>query len=527
LTRTSAASRYASLERDREPYLVRGRRSAKVTVPTLLPDKGVTETSDFDTPYQSLGSRGVRTISSKLLLALYPPNAPCFRYQLDDYMVQKLSEAAGTRGEIEKALEARARAVKTEMENTKFRPVAFEAVRQLIVAGNYLVYVPSDPKVFPRGYRLTSYVVRRDPAGTVLEIVIKETIAFGALPEDTQLLIMQKKGNVGGENGIKPTDEFDLYTHVFLNNDGKYEEYQEVEGEVIPDTEGTYTPELLPYVPLRFTALDNEDYGRSFVEEFLGDLLTLEGLSQAILEGAAIGSRVLFLVSPNGTTVIEDLQDAENGDFVEGTPDEVQALQVNKQNDMMVAERLIAQISQRLEAAFMMHMSVQRDAERVTAEEIRKLTEELDAALGGVYSLLSVEFQLPVVRLYQRRMERSRNIPPLPKKVDVQPVIVTGVEALGRAKDLSALDNLVAGVGQTVGPENLGRAINLPEYFKRRATYLGIDTDGLIPTDQEQAQGAQQDQIMALLQQALPQLVAQGGGMAKEQMKQNAAAAQG
>jgi hypothetical protein len=463
----------------------------------------------------------VRTISSKLLLALYPPNAPCFRYQLDDYMVQKLSEAAGTRGEIEKALSARARAVKTEMENTKFRPVAFEAVRQLIVAGNYLVYIPDDPKVFPRGYRLTSYVVRRDPAGTVLELIIKESIAFGALPEDIQMAIRAKKGDAGGENGIKPDDSFDLFTVVRLNEDGKYEEYQEVEGEKVPGSEGTYPPELMPYVALRFTALDNEDYGRSFIEEFLGDLLTLEGLSQAILEGAAIASRVLFLVSPNGTTVIEDLQEAENGDFVEGTPDEVQALQVNKQNDLIVAERLIGQITQRLEASFMMHSAIQRDAERVTAEEIRKLTEELDAALGGVYSLLSVEFQLPVVRLYQRRMERSKNIPPLPKKVDVQPVIVTGVEALGRAKDLSALDNLVAGVGQTVGPENLGRAINLPEYFKRRATYLDIDTEGLIPTEAQQAQSAQQDQLMALLQQALPQLISQGGGIAKEQMKQN------
>ena len=54
-------------------------------------------------------------------------------------------------------------------------------------------------------------------------------------------------------------------------------------------------------VVLRFNSVDGEDYGRGRVEEFLGDLKTLEGLSQALVEGSAAAAKVIFLVSPSST----------------------------------------------------------------------------------------------------------------------------------------------------------------------------------------------------------------------------------
>ena len=43
--------------------------------------------------------------------------------------------------------------------------------------------------------------------------------------------------------------------------------------------------------------VDGEDYGRGRVEEFLGDLQSLESLTQAITEGSAAAAKVVFLVS--------------------------------------------------------------------------------------------------------------------------------------------------------------------------------------------------------------------------------------
>ena len=48
--------------------------------------------------------------------------------------------------------------------------------------------------------------------------------------------------------------------------------------------------------------VDTEDYGRSYVEEFLGDLKSLEGLSQSLLESSAASAIVVFMVRPNAVT---------------------------------------------------------------------------------------------------------------------------------------------------------------------------------------------------------------------------------
>ena len=49
-----------------------------------------------------------------------------------------------------------------------------------------------------------------------------------------------------------------------------------------------------PWLVLRFNTVDGEDYGRGRVEEFLGDLKSLEGLSQALTEGSSAAAKVVF-----------------------------------------------------------------------------------------------------------------------------------------------------------------------------------------------------------------------------------------
>ena len=70
-------------------------------------------------------------------------------------------------------------------------------------------------------------------------------------------------------------------------------------------------------------------------------------------------------------------------------------------------------------------------------------------------------------------------MPKLPKDL-VNPVIVTGIEALGRGHDLQKLDAFLAGAAQVVGPQAVSTYVNIDEYFKRRATSLGIKLPGLI-----------------------------------------------
>ena len=75
----TAESRYNSLSERREHFLERGRECSELTIPTLIPENSFTPTQDFYSPFQSVGSRGVNNLASKLLLLLLPPNQPFFR----------------------------------------------------------------------------------------------------------------------------------------------------------------------------------------------------------------------------------------------------------------------------------------------------------------------------------------------------------------------------------------------------------------------------------------------------------------
>ena len=179
-----------------------------------------------------------------------------------------------------------------------------------------------------------------------------------------------------------------------------------------------------------------------YVEEYIGDLRSLEALTRAIVEGSAASSKVLFLVRPNGTTKQATLAQAPNGAIVQGDANDVTTLQVQKYNDFRVAQETALRITERLQFAFLLNSAVQRNAERVTAEEVRYMAQELETALGGVYSILSQEFQLPLVKLLLARLERTGKMPKMPKDA-VKPQIVTGIEALGRGQDLNKLSQFL------------------------------------------------------------------------------------
>ena len=75
----TAKSIYERLSSDRSPYVTRAEDCATYTIPSLFPKEGSNGSSTFDTPYQSIGARGVNNLGSKLMLALFPPNDTFFR----------------------------------------------------------------------------------------------------------------------------------------------------------------------------------------------------------------------------------------------------------------------------------------------------------------------------------------------------------------------------------------------------------------------------------------------------------------
>jgi hypothetical protein len=488
----SAKALYSSLEGHRYQYLDRARQCSKLTLPYVMPEEGFGAHSRLDTPFQGVGARGVNNLASKLLLALLPPNAPFFRLNVDTFKLQAEGAPLELITEIEASLQSVEEAVMAEISRESYRTGLHEALKQLIITGNSLVYLPDSGGM--RVFRLDRYVVKRDPMGNVTQIVTRENLSFKTLPEEMQQIVgddVDADGNVS------------LYTAILLNDSNKWEIFQDINDTRVPNSEGAYEKDKSPFIPLRFSRVDGENYGRGYVEEYLGDLQSLESLTRAIVEGSAAAAKVLFLVNPNGTTRQRVLAEAPNGAIVQGSAQDVTTLQLQKGSDFQVAQVTMNEIKDRLGHSFLLTSGVVRNAERVTAEEIRMLSQELETAIGGLYSLLSNELQIPLVNRIMAAMNKSKRLPKLPKDI-VNPVIITGVEALGRGNDLQKLDLFLAGAAQVVGPQAVAEYVNVGEYFKRRATSLGIKTQGLVKSDEEIQAMMQQQQQMQLTEKLGP-----------------------
>lgn len=492
----TAKSRYAKLEGDRRPYTDRAEKCAKYTIPMAFPKDTDSSSTNYETPYQSIGARGVNNLTSKLMLALFPPNAPFFRLALGDDIENALGDDSATKQQWEEALSKLERKITSYMETHQIRTTANEALLQLVIAGNVCVFLPPAEGGM-RIYRLNSYVVSRDGIGNVLEIIAKESVAYGALPPEAQSAI--------GESGVVDADRaYDVYTHTYLEGD-VYKSYQEVEGAIISGSEQEYPKDKSPWIPLRLKKMDGESYGRSFVDEYLGDLKVLEALSKSVAQVAAVASNILYLVNPNAVTRISELSKAKSGDFIRGKIEDIQILQVNKTSDLQITENAIQSIEGRLSYAFLLNSAVQRNAERVTAEEIRYVANELEDTVGSIYSILSQEFQLPLVKRFMIQMTREGAIPDLPQgSKGVEPLIVTGIEALGRGHDLTKLDTFIRYA--QVFPEAFQTSVKQGEILRQIATALGIDSSSVVKTDEEVQQEQQQQMQMQMAQQAVPEM---------------------
>jgi hypothetical protein len=431
------------------------------------------------------------------MLALLPPQTSFFKLQVND---SKLGTEvpAEVRSELDLSFAKLERMVMDSIAASSDRVIIHQAIKHLVVGGNALIFMgPKGLKFFP----LNRYVVERDGNGEVLEIVTKERISRKLIPG----LLDKDKVNTPGQ--LDGDEDVDIYTYVKRENN-RVVWHQEVEDKIIPNSMGKSSLETSPWLVLRFNIVDDgASYGRGRVEEFLGDLRSLEALMQALVEGSAVAAKVIFCVSPSSTTKPQTIANAGNGAIVQGRPDDISVISVGKQADFKTAMEMASVLERRISEA-MLVLNV-RQSERTTAEEVRMTQMELEQQLGGLFSLLTVEFLIPYLNRKLSVMQKTNEIPKLPKGL-VTPTIVAGVNAIGRGQDRESLATFLTTLTQTLGPEVMQKEINTNEAVKRYAASMGIDVLNLIKTMSEQQQ--QQETQMARAKEM--ELVKQTGQLA-------------
>jgi len=505
---TTLRDTYHLLEADRTEYINRGVRSSVLTIPSVFPKEG-TKRDCLPQSFQSIGSRGVNNITAKLLLTLFPPTLPFMRLEMSPLdMAQLESQARQTEGAENSPAEIRASLQMIEQQAVSnfnkdgWRPAVAEAMRLAVVTGNALIY-DRPGGVRPSTYDLHNYVVERDPEGTLVKVILCQKLtresAYAQLqgvmtPEEIEMIPQETSSAASSE----ARNTFELFTGAIRNAQGSFDWWQEINGMMVGGVT-KLQEKALPLMPLRFQPIYGASYGRGYVEEYDGDLLTLEQISRALAENSLALSKIIWLIRPGATTKAAVLAKAPNGSIRQGDADDVGALRADKGQDMAIAMQQKRDLVVQLSMVFLLNSSVQRNGDRVTAEEIRYVAQELEDALGGVYSSLADTMQLPVVEYLFMKLKRDGQIN-LPK--EVKPIIATGLEAISRNHRALRIQQSLGALNDLIGPQNADQILNRSAIARDMFTANNLEADQYLLSDEEvaerQAQAQQQAAVEAL-----------------------------
>ena len=462
---------------DRKPYEDRAEVCAKLTLPFLFTESSFNRNEALEDNYvQSLGARAVNHLAAKIVMSLLPPAGQFFRYEPDSVALNELTQGdQDRRQQIASIMSQQSIRVHEEVKAQDIRTPIFNAIRMLLVTGSVLIEKIEGSGV--RMFGLRSFVVKRDPRGGMRELIFEESISKDNLPSEI----------------VPESDKeyYNLFTKVKRSSD-QWIQTQEIDGQRV-DKEVIYNDDEMPFQVLDWTLIDGENYGRSYVSQNIGDLSQYETLSEVLTQGSVIASKTIIFVNPLSAkgTKKRDLVRAKNGAVLNGSAEDVSAFQLQKNYDFQVAEARLQKLERQIGSAFLMQSAVQRDAERVTAEEIKFMAQELETAFAGIYSTLAKNLLKRIVTWIALEIGVQLGD-------EINTTIIVGVDALSRSAESQKLDAYLSRMA------NLGLMdyINRAEVATRYAVYDGIDSVGLLKTQTQVNQENAQKQQAMLQQQA-------------------------
>lgn len=486
----TAKQEFSALDGERQTMIDRFERIAQLTIPSVLPDEDYdAETDQLTNGFTSLGSQCVTHLTNKLMNAMFAPSRPFFRLAMGNDKLKELAERIGvSEGEITDALAQGERDAMAELEKEGCREALYEGVTHLVTVGNVLMDMSGDTLVFT-GIR--DYVVRRNAKGVLTCLVIRESVRFEDLEEDAQAKYSEARGACDYDKEVCTYKQIKLckgmYRESFWCEDVNLgEEYA-----------GKYRIENLPYRPLTWRLPLRQNYGVGRCEEYANDLAQNDSLAEAGADGAILASQFKWLANPGGITRPEDLTRSQNGDVIPGIKGDLELVFANIGQQLQTVLGIANEYKQRLGAGFLLSSAVTRQAERVTAEEIKMQIMELESSLGGVYSRLALSIQGPLANWLLKRAKV--NI----KGTAIKPVVITGLDALSRNGDLERLRAFLSDATALDGIQPQTRSIlNSDNIVSDMAAGNGVDKGRYIlsPEQQQANQAALQGQ--ALQQQA-------------------------
>ena len=486
---------YAEGMSDRKVYEDRAKLIAKLTVPYLIREDSDTGTTQMqDSNDQSYGGQLVNTLKAKMGMALLPPSTSSFRLTPDSEELEALTGGdEGNRAKTHALISTSTTRINAELEVQQIRNSLFDLASQMIVVGSVIAEKKKKKGILV--HTIQSYVVTLDSMGFPIKMCIVETLNI--LPE----------GVVAKE--VK--EEYELYTMCIMDTETEtWSIVQEIEQELVGEEQKYKNYDKLPFRYLGWVWMKGDTYHRPYAEDYYKDLEQLDKLAKLLTDGSLIAAKTLLFVNQRGgRTRKDDVAESANGDVLDGSAEDVTTMKTEKNFDFQMPAEREAKIQKRLSAAFLMNESVTRDAERVTAQEIQFMAQELEtSSLSGIYSKLSLQWSKWIVEQIMDELKIKFDA------ISVE--VITGLDALGRSQQQQALDGFL----ERLNALGLSAYVKDSEVVARYAAFAGIDVSGLINTPEEVAKAQQQAQQQQAQMAGADAMAASAGQAVGEQVVQ-------
>lgn len=490
------------MEADKNALLSRVERLSTLTLPHICIPLGMPhETTAITNDYSSIGAQLAGHITNKLALTLFRPGVPFFRLNPDKEGKKALEEQGLTAAALVDPLATAELEACKELDNAAIRPKLNLILEHLVVAGNVLMCLEDD---FIRAMGLRYYCVKRNYRGEVVRIVIKEEMCKDELEDEIQDYVP------GASQETKV-----CWYKLIEKKKNRMVMTQWVGDVLLPEKyEGNWSVDECPYKVCTWVLPDESNYGIGLCQFYWSDLEVVSSMSESVVNGGILGTEMRWGVDPTSQSRAEDLNKSKNGDFVACRKDDINPIYGGNDKAIATADGILQRVERRLSQGFLMQSTVTRNAERVTAEEVRMQALELETTYGGVYTGIAKDVQGPVADWCMRRA--GINL----KRTGLQATVITGLDALTRNAELEALRAAFS---------DLGLTINLPEPMQRRIKWKalgdfvgagrGVKLSPFIMDDNEFAAVQQQEQQARVAEQSA---VAGGQAAANSTVEQGA-----
>ena len=474
------------------------RECAQLTKPWVLTQRNQRPEVELPASYQNIGADGVTNLTGMMLAALFPPEVPWMRLDLNPAIRYSPHVPPEALQLFEEHLFQREMLFFASLESggsddtgnrymQGFQSAQTMALTQINITGETLMMMDDDFRFTV--YRRDQYVTKRDSCCAVQFHGIRQSIDPLSLSRH-QIEMAELNYDDLREKQLQHREK-ELFTFVEWQPWTKtWVIRQECNDKQINESE----ERISPFYSVPFELVPGENYAHSFIESKKPDLRILNESSLHLIDWVGIVAKAHPVLDYSSEVRESDLSKESGKPFrarVEGG--QVQDVAFfhsgSKLNDISFVASYVKDKEASLGRSMLIGSESVRKSERTTAFEVARITiNQIQGALGGFYTPLADALQLPIVHRGMHILEKKNILPKMPKGA-MSAKILTGVAALQRENKASAMLDL-AQVAQMLGPEALAK-IDPKVFIDVYSRLRTINEPALIKSNEQLAQEQQ------------------------------------